>query len=174
MDPPPTPTTPAASAAPPIAHFLVGLALHLAIQELLHQTPGRTSGGPGGGGEGNPFNSAQENHLQEGRVWVKDMFGLGAVGVANYVLNCDGQARFTGAVQFVGTDNAISLNNGSFLNFNNNGSIRRYTPDATEGLYMAHNNFVAVSVGDVSTFSNPYFMCDGAVSKPYSINQLMC
>ena len=100
-----------------------------------------------------------------GRVWVKDRFGLGAVGVANYVLNCAGQARFTSAVQFIGTDSAISLNNGSYLNFANNGSIRRYTPDATEGLYMAHNNFVAVSVGDVSNSSNQYFMCDGAVSK---------
>ena len=100
-----------------------------------------------------------------GRVWVKDRFGLGAVGVSGYVLNCAGQARFTSAVQFVGTDNAISLNNGSYLNFNNNGSIRRYTPDATEGLYMAHNNFVAVSVGDITNSSNQYFMCDGAVSK---------
>ena len=100
-----------------------------------------------------------------GRVWVKDRFGLGAVGVTGYVLNCAGQARFTGAVQFLGTDNAISLNNGSFLYLNNNGSILRYTPDATEGLYMAHNNFVAVSVGDVSNSSNQYFMCDGAVSK---------
>ena len=100
-----------------------------------------------------------------GRVWVKDRFGLGAVGVTGYVLNCAGQTRFTDAVQFIGTDKAISLNNGSYLNFNNNGSIRRYTPDATEGLYMAHNNFVAVSVGDVSNSSNQYFMCDGAVSK---------
>ena len=100
-----------------------------------------------------------------GRVWIKDRFGLGAVGVVNYVLNCAGQARFTSAVQFIGTDSAISLNNGSYLNFNNNGSIRRYTPDATEGLYMAHNNFVAVSVGDITNSSNQYFMCDGAVSK---------
>ena len=100
-----------------------------------------------------------------GRVWVKDRFGLGAVGVSGYVLNCAGQARFTSAVQFVGTDNAVSLNNGSFLNFNNNGSKRRYTPDATEGLYMAHNNFVAVSIGDITNSSNQYFMCDGAVSK---------
>ena len=73
-----------------------------------------------------------------GRVWIKDRFGLGAVGVVNYVLNCVGQARFTSAVQFIGTDSAISLNNGSYLNFANNGSIRRYTPDAIEGLYMAH------------------------------------
>ena len=100
-----------------------------------------------------------------GRVWVKDRFGLGAVGVSGYVLNCAGQARFTSAVQFVGTDNAISLNNGSFLNFNNNGSIRRYTPDATEGLYMAHNNFLACTIGDITNASNQYFMCDGAVSK---------
>ena len=100
-----------------------------------------------------------------GRVWIKDRFGLGAVGVVNYVLNCAGQARFTSAVQFIGTDSAISLNNGSYLNFNNNGSIRRYTPDATEGLYMAHTNFVAVSVGDITNSSNQYFMCDGAVSK---------
>ena len=100
-----------------------------------------------------------------GRVWIKDRFGLGAVGVVNYVLNCAGQARFTSAVQFIGTDSAISLNNGSYLNFNNNGSIRRYTPDATEGLYMAHNNVVAVSVGDITNSSNQYFMCDGAVSK---------
>ena len=48
-----------------------------------------------------------------GRVWVKDRFGLGAVGVNGYALNCAGQARFTDAVQFVGTDKAISFNNGS-------------------------------------------------------------
>ena len=100
-----------------------------------------------------------------GRVWCPDRFGLGAAGIAGYKLNCAGQARFTDAVQFIGTDKAISLNNGSYLNSANNGSIRRYTPDATEGLYMAHNNFVAVSVGDVSNSSNQCFMCDGAVSK---------
>ena len=71
-----------------------------------------------------------------GRVWVKDRFGLGAVGVNGYVLNCAGQASFTSAVQFMGTNSAISLNNGSYLNFSNNGSIRRYTPDAIEGLYI--------------------------------------
>ena len=100
-----------------------------------------------------------------GRVWVKDRFGLGAVGVNGYVLNCAGQARFTSAVQFMGTNSAISLNNGSCLNFHNNDSIRRYTPDAIKGLYMTHNDFVAVSVGDVSTASNQYFMCDGLVNK---------
>ena len=88
-----------------------------------------------------------------GRVWVKDRFGLGAVGVAGYKLNCAGQAKFTDAVQFIGTDKAVSHNNGYFFNFDN-GSIRRYTPDAIEGLYMAHDNCVAVSVGDVSSSSN--------------------
>ena len=100
-----------------------------------------------------------------GRVWVKDRFGLGAVGVNGYVLNCAGQARFTDAVQFMGTDKAISFNNGSYLNFNNNGSIRRYTPHAIEGLYMSHDDFVAISVGDVSNASNQYMMCDGLVNK---------
>ena len=90
---------------------------------------------------------------------------LGAVGLNGYVFNCAGQARFTSAVQFIGTDSAISLNNGSKLTFNKNGSTRRYTPDATEGLSMAHNNFVAVSAGDVSNASNQYFMCDGLVNK---------
>ena len=100
-----------------------------------------------------------------GRVWIKDRFGLGAACVSGYVLNGAGQAIITDAVQSLGSDKAVSLHNGSFLNFNNNGSIRRYTPDAIEGLYMAHDNFVAVSVGDVSNYSNQYFMCDGAVSK---------
>ena len=100
-----------------------------------------------------------------GRVWVKDRFGLGAVGVNGSVLNCAGQTRFTDAVQFIGTDKAVNLNNGSYLNFTNNGSIRRYTPDAIEGLYMSHNDFVAISVGDVSNASNQYMMCDGLVNK---------
>ena len=100
-----------------------------------------------------------------GRVWVKDRFGLGSVGINGYVLNCAGQARFTDAVQFMGTDKAISFNNGSYLNFNNNGSIRRYTPDAIEGLYMSHNDFVALSVGNVTNASNQYMMCDGLVNK---------
>ena len=100
-----------------------------------------------------------------GRVWVKDRFGLGAVGVNGYVLNCAGKSRFTDAVDFIGTDKAVNLNNGSYLNFNNNGSIRRYTPDAIEGLYMSHDDFVAISVGDVSNASNQYMMCDGLVNK---------
>ena len=81
-----------------------------------------------------------------GRVWVKDRFGLGAVGVNGFALNCAGKSRFTDAVDFIGTDKALNLNNGSYLNFNNNGSIRRYTPDAIEGLYMSHDDSVAISV----------------------------
>ena len=100
-----------------------------------------------------------------GRVWVKDRFGLGAVGANGYALNCAGKSRFTDAVDFIGTDKAVNLNNGSYLNFNKNGSIRRYTPDAIEGLYMTHNDFVAISVGDVSNASNQYMMCDGLVNK---------
>ena len=51
------------------------------------------------------------------------------------------------------------------MNFNNNGSIRRYTPDAIEGLYMSHDVFVAISVGDVTHASNQYVMFDGLVNK---------
>ena len=43
--------------------------------------------------------------------------------------------------------------------------LETYTPDAIEGFYMHHPNFVAVSVGDVSNASNQYFMCDGLVNK---------
>ena len=100
-----------------------------------------------------------------GRVWVKDRFGLGAVGVNGYVLNCAGKSRFTDAVDFIGTDKAVNLNNGSYLNFNNNGSIRRYTPSSIEGLYMSHDDFVAISVGDITNASNQYMMCDGLVNK---------
>ena len=100
-----------------------------------------------------------------GRVWVKDRFGLGAVGVNGYVLNCAGKSRFTDAVDFIGTDKAVNLNNGSYLNFNNNGSIRRYTPSSIEGLYMSHDDFVAISVGDITNASNQYMMCDALVNK---------
>ena len=98
-----------------------------------------------------------------GRVWVKD---LGAVGVNGSVLKCAGQARFSDAAQFIGTDKAKSLNNGSYLYSSNGGSIRRYTPDAIEGLYMTHNDFVAARVGDVRKAFDQYFMCDGLVTKP--------
>ena len=100
-----------------------------------------------------------------GRVWVKDRFGLGAVGVNGYVLNCAGKSRFTDAVDFIGTDKAVNLNNGSYLNFNNNGSIRRYTPSSIEGLYMSHDDFVAISVGDITNASNQYMMCDKLINK---------
>ena len=100
-----------------------------------------------------------------GRVWVKDRFGLGAVGVNDYVLNCAGKSRFADAVDFIGTDKAVNVNNGSYLNFKNNGSTRRYTPSSLEGLYMSHDDFVAISVGDITNASNQYMMCDGLVNK---------
>ena len=81
------------------------------------------------------------------------------------VLNCAGQARLTDAVQFIGSDKAVSLNNGSFLSSKNNRSIQRYTPDAIEGFYMAQNGFVAVSVGDVSSASNQCFICAGLANR---------
>ena len=43
--------------------------------------------------------------------------------------------------------------------------LETYTPDAIEGFYMHHPNFVAVSVGDVTNASNQYYMCDGLVNK---------
>ena len=43
--------------------------------------------------------------------------------------------------------------------------LETYTPDAIEGFYIHHPNFVAVSVGDVTNASNQYMMCDGLVNK---------
>ena len=43
--------------------------------------------------------------------------------------------------------------------------LETYTPDATEGFYIHHPNFVAVSVGDITNASNQYMMCDGLVNK---------
>ena len=43
--------------------------------------------------------------------------------------------------------------------------LETYTPDAIEGFYMHHPNFVAVSVGDITNASNQYMMCDGLVNK---------
>ena len=39
---------------------------------------------------------------------------------------------------------------------------------------MVQNDFVAVSVGDVSNASNQYMMCDGLANKTILINLLMC
>ena len=100
-----------------------------------------------------------------GRVWVKDRFGLGSVGINGYVLNCAGKSRFTDSVDFIGTDKAVNLNNGSYLNFNNHGSIRTHIPSSIEGLYMSHNNFLALSIGDITNADNQYMMCDGLVNK---------
>ena len=43
--------------------------------------------------------------------------------------------------------------------------LETYTPDATQGFYIHHPNFVAVSVGDITNASNQYMMCDGLVNK---------
>ena len=43
--------------------------------------------------------------------------------------------------------------------------LETYTPDAIEGFYMHHPNFLALSVGDITNASNQYMMCDGLVNK---------
>ena len=43
--------------------------------------------------------------------------------------------------------------------------LETHTPDATEGFYIHHPNFVAVSVGDITNASSQYMMCDGLVNK---------
>ena len=43
--------------------------------------------------------------------------------------------------------------------------LETYTPDAIEGFYMHHPNFVSLSVGDITNASNQYMMCDGLVNK---------
>ena len=45
--------------------------------------------------------------------------------------------------------------------------LETYTPDAIEGFYMHHPNFVALSVGDITNASNQYMMCDGLVNKTF-------
>ena len=51
--------------------------------------------------------------------------------------------------------------------------LETYTPDAIEGFYIHHPNFVAVSVGDITNASNQYMMCDGLVKKQFLVNLLM-
>ena len=43
--------------------------------------------------------------------------------------------------------------------------LETYTPDAIEGFYIHHPNFLACSIGDLSNASNQYFMADGLVGK---------
>ena len=43
--------------------------------------------------------------------------------------------------------------------------LETYTPDAIEGFYIHHPNFVACSVGDITNASNQYFMADSLVGK---------
>ena len=48
--------------------------------------------------------------------------------------------------------------------------LETYTPDAIEGFYIHHPNFVACSVGDITNASNQYFMVDGLVGKTILVN----
>ena len=43
--------------------------------------------------------------------------------------------------------------------------LETYVPDAIEGFYIHHPNFVACSIGDITIASNQYFMADGLVGK---------
>ena len=43
--------------------------------------------------------------------------------------------------------------------------LETYIPDAIEGFYMHHPNFISLSVGDITNASNQYMMCDGLVNK---------
>ena len=43
--------------------------------------------------------------------------------------------------------------------------LETYTPDAIEGFYIHHPNFLACSIGDITNASNQYFMADGLVGK---------
>ena len=43
--------------------------------------------------------------------------------------------------------------------------LETYVPDAIEGFYIHHPNFVACSIGDITNASNQYFMADGLVGK---------
>ena len=43
--------------------------------------------------------------------------------------------------------------------------LETYTPDAIEGFYIHHPNFLACSIGDITNASNQYFMADGLIGK---------
>ena len=43
--------------------------------------------------------------------------------------------------------------------------LETYIPDAIEGFYMHHPNFISLSLGDITNASNQYMMCDGLVNK---------
>ena len=85
-----------------------------------------------------------------------------------------GTSYFEGAVYMKGnlfTNNDFSLDIKTKID-NINTSINglepyleTYTPDATEGFYIHHPNFVACSVGDVTDASNHFFMADGLVGR---------
>ena len=85
-----------------------------------------------------------------------------------------GTSYFEGAVYMKGnlftnndfsTDIKTKIDN---INTSTNGLepyLETYTPDAIEGFYIHHPNFVALSVGDITNASNQYMMCDGLVNK---------
>ena len=85
-----------------------------------------------------------------------------------------GTSYFEGAVYMKGnlftnndfsTDIKTKIDN---INISINGLepyLETYTPDAIEGFYMHHPNFVSLSVGDITNASNQYMMCDGLDNK---------
>ena len=98
----------------------------------------------------------------------------GNVHTSHNFAQMHGTSYFEGAVYMKGnlftnndfsTDIKTQIDN---INTSINGLepyLETYTPDATEGFYIHHPNFVAVSVGDITNASNQYMMCDGLVNK---------
>ena len=84
-----------------------------------------------------------------------------------------GTSYFEGAVYMKGNlltnnDCSTDIKKKDNINTSINGLepyLETYTPDATQGFYIHHLNFVAVSVGDITNASNQYMMCDGLVNK---------
>ena len=98
----------------------------------------------------------------------------GNVHTSHNFAQAHGTSYFEGAVYMKGnlftnndfsTDIKTKIDN---INTSINGLepyLETYTPDAIEGFYIHHPNFVALSVGDITNDSNQYMMCDGLVNK---------
>ena len=98
----------------------------------------------------------------------------GNVHTSHNFAQMHGTSYFEGAVYMKGnlftnndfsTDIKTKIDN---INTSINGLepyLETYTPDAIEGFYMHHPNFVSLSVGDITNASNQYMMCDGLVNK---------
>ena len=98
----------------------------------------------------------------------------GSVHTSYNFAQMHGTSYFEGAVYMKGnlftnndfsTDIKTKIDN---INTSINGLepyLETYTPDAIEGFYMHHPNFVALSVGDITNASNQYMMCDGLVNN---------